>query len=43
MALEYELIIDSLGAIAKTLLNNLLNQKESQEIDREAETPRLKS
>jgi hypothetical protein len=38
IALEYELITDSLGAIAKTLLDNLLKQKASQEIEREAET-----
>lgn len=43
MALEYELISDSLGAIAKILLDNLLKQKASQEIEREAETQRLKS
>jgi hypothetical protein len=42
-ALEYELITDSLGAIAKTLLNNLLKQKASQEIVRKAETQRLRS
>jgi hypothetical protein len=43
IALKYELITDSLGAIAKTLLDNLLKQKAFQEIEREAETQRLKS